>query len=207
MYSCANCKIHGCKDQDYEKMPENCPSRDREFQEENKVLYLQEENYKLAHSSALVESEGYCELTRVEEIMEFAKKNNFKKIGLAFCIGLRKEAEIFGKILENRGFEVCSIICKNGAVPKEFIGISDCEKVRPGTKEVICNPIGQARLLNEMKTELNVILGLCVGHDSLFIKYSGAPATVLAVKDRVTGHNPLAPLYTADTYYKKKLYK
>lgn len=207
MYSCANCKVHGCKDQDYKKMPENCPSRDREFQEENKVLYLQEENYKLAHSSALVESEGYCELTRVEEIMEFAKKNNFKKIGLAFCIGLRKEAEIFGKILENRGFEVCSIICKNGAVPKEFIGISDCEKVRPGTKEVICNPIGQARLLNEMKTELNVILGLCVGHDSLFIKYSGAPATVLAVKDRVTGHNPLAPLYTADTYYKKKLYK
>ncbi|WP_418966119.1 DUF1847 domain-containing protein [Cetobacterium sp.] len=207
MYSCANCKVHGCKDQDYKKMPENCPSRDKEFQEENKVLYLQEENYKLAHSSALVESEGYCELTRVEEIMEFAKKNNFKKIGLAFCIGLRKEAEIFGKILENRGFEVCSIICKNGAVPKEFIGISDCEKVRPGTKEVICNPIGQARLLNEMKTELNVILGLCVGHDSLFIKYSGAPATVLAVKDRVTGHNPLAPLYTADTYYKKKLYK
>lgn len=207
MYSCANCKVHGCKDQDYKKMPENCPSRDREFQEENKVLYLQEENYKLAHSSALVESEGYCELTRVEEIMEFAKKNNFKKIGLAFCIGLRKEAEIFGKILENRGFEVCSIICKNGAVPKEFIGISDCEKVRPGTKEVICNPIGQARLLNEMKTELNVILGLCVGHDSLFIKYSGAPATVLAVKDRVTGHNPLAPLYAADTYYKKKLYK
>ncbi len=207
MYSCANCKVHGCKDQDYKKMPENCPSRDKEFQEENKVLYLQEENYKLAHSSALVESEGYCELTRVEEIMEFAKKNNFKKIGLAFCIGLRKEASIFGKILENRGFEVCSIICKNGAVPKEFIGISDCEKVRPGTKEVICNPIGQARLLNEMKTELNVILGLCVGHDSLFIKYSGAPATVLAVKDRVTGHNPLAPLYTADTYYKKKLYK
>lgn len=207
MYSCANCKVHGCKDQDYKKMPENCPSRDKEFQEENKVLYLQEENYKLAHSSALVESEGYCELTRVEEIMEFAKKNNFKKIGLAFCIGLRKEAEIFGKILENRGFEVCSIICKNGAVPKEFIGISDCEKVRPGTKEVICNPIGQARLLNEMKTELNVILGLCIGHDSLFIKYSGAPATVLAVKDRVTGHNPLAPLYTADTYYKKKLYK
>lgn len=207
MYSCANCKVHGCKDQDYKKMPKNCPSRDKEFQEENKVLYLQEENYKLAHSSALVESEGYCELTRVEEIMEFAKKNNFKKIGLAFCIGLRKEAEIFGKILENRGFEVCSIICKNGAVPKKFIGISDCEKVRPGTKEVICNPIGQARLLNEMKTELNVILGLCVGHDSLFIKYSGAPATVLAVKDRVTGHNPLAPLYTADTYYKKKLYK
>ncbi len=150
MYSCANCKVHGCREQNYEKMPKNCPSRDREFQEENKLLYLDEENYKLAHNSALVESEGYCRLTRVEEIMEFAKKNNFTKIGLAFCVGLRNEAEIFTKILKNRDFEVCSIICKNGSVPKEFIGISDCEKVRPGTNEVICNPIGQARLLNKI---------------------------------------------------------
>ncbi|MGL5569683.1 DUF1847 domain-containing protein [Cetobacterium sp.] len=207
MYSCANCKVHGCREQNYEKMPKNCPSRDREFQEENKLLYLDEENYKLAHNSALVESEGYCRLTRVEEIMEFAKKNNFTKIGLAFCVGLRNEAEIFTKILENRDFEVCSIICKNGSVSKEFIGISDCEKVRPGTNEVICNPIGQARLLNKMGTQLNVMLGLCVGHDSLFMKYSEALATVLAVKDRVTGHNPLAPLYISDTYYHKKLFK
>lgn len=207
MYSCANCKVHGCREQNYEKMPNNCPSRDIKFQEENKLIYLEEENYKLAHNSALVESEGYCRLTRVEEIIEFAKKNNFIKIGLAFCVGLRNEAEIFTKILKNREFEVCSIICKNGSIPKEFIGISECEKVRPGTKESICNPIGQARLLNKMGTQLNVMLGLCVGHDSLFMKYSEAPATVLAVKDRVTGHNPLAPLYISETYYHKKLYK
>ena len=67
----------------------------------------------------------------------------------------------------------------------------------------MCNPIGQAKLLNSAQTQLNILLGLCVGHDSLFIKYSEAPVTVLAVKDRVTGHNPLAPLYLHQSYYKK----
>ena len=70
----------------------------------------------------------------------------------------------------------------------------------------MCNPIGQAIFLNEAKTELNIILGLCVGHDSLFIKYSKAPVTVFAVKDRVLGHNPLAVIYQAEAYYKNKLF-
>ena len=60
--------------------------------------------------------------------------------------------------------------------------------------------------LNKSHTDLNKILGLCVGHDTLFIKYSQAPVTVLAVKDRVLGHNPMAALYLADSYYKNKLH-
>ena len=55
-------------------------------------------------------------------------------------------------------------------------------------------------------TQLNILLGLCVGHDSLFIKYSEAPVTVFAVKDRVLGHNPIAAIYTANSYYNKKLF-
>ena len=72
--------------------------------------------------------------------------------------------------------------------------------------ESICNPIMQAKILNNEKTDLNVAIGLCVGHDSLFIKYSDAPVTVLVAKDRVTCHNPAAPLYTSNSYYKKKLF-
>ena len=71
----------------------------------------------------------------------------------------------------------------------------------------MCNPIGQAKFLSAAKTELNILLGLCVGHDSLFIKHSDAPVTVFAVKDRVLGHNPLAAIYLAEGYYKKKLFK
>jgi uncharacterized metal-binding protein len=100
-----------------------------------------------------------------------------------------------------------SVICKNGSIPKEYLKIKDSEKVRPGTYEPMCNPIGQATLLNNAHTDLNIILGLCVGHDTLFIKYSKAPVTVFAVKDRVLAHNPIAALYLADGYYKNKLYK
>jgi len=66
----------------------------------------------------------------------------------------------------------------------------------------MCNPIAQAFVLNDEKTEFNIVMGLCVGHDSLFLKYSDAPCTVLAVKDRLLGHNPLAAIYTVDSYYR-----
>ena len=48
------------------------------------------------------------------------------------------------------------------------------------------NPIYQAEKLNEHDTDFNVVIGLCVGHDSLFINHSKAPCTVLSVKDRKT---------------------
>jgi len=67
----------------------------------------------------------------------------------------------------------------------------------------MCNPIFQAKLLNQSETELNILLGLCVGHDALFFKHAETPTTVLAVKDRVTGHNPLAAIYLSDSYYRK----
>ena len=76
--------------------------------------------------------------------------------------------------------------------------------LRPGTREVMCNPIAQAKLLNKAETELNICLGLCVGHDSMFYKYSDALVTTLVAKDRVTGHSPAAAIYCADSYFKTR---
>ena len=39
--------------------------------------------------------------------------------------------------------------------------------------------------------ELTIIVGLCVGHDALFIRLSRAPITVLAAKDHVYDNAPL----------------
>jgi uncharacterized metal-binding protein len=139
--------------------------------------------------------------------MDFANKCGFNKLGLAFCLGLWREANTLCKILAHNGFEVCSVACKNGSVPKEFLSIKDEDKVRPGSYEAMCNPIGQAFFLNKAKTQLNLILGLCVGHDSLFIKHSDAPVTVFAAKDRVLAHNPLGAIYLSEGYYKTKFYK
>jgi uncharacterized metal-binding protein len=138
---------------------------------------------------------------RMLEICEFAEKMGYKKLGLVFCGGLAREGEIVSRILGKHGFEVVSVMCKAGGTPKERIGIQQREKIYIGDFEPMCNPIFQAYVVNDAKTDFNVLLGLCVGHDSLFFKYTEAPTTVLAVKDRVTGHNPLAAIYLSGSYY------
>jgi uncharacterized metal-binding protein len=153
-----------------------------------------------------VEAAGYGRLTRLEEIMDFARRSGFSRLGLAHCIGLQREAAVVRRVFKANGFVVEAAACKAGAIPKEAIGLSDRDKLSPGEFESMCNPIGQARLLAESGTEFNVLMGLCVGHDSLFFKHSEAPVTVLAVKDRVLGHNPLAAVYLADSYYHDRLF-
>jgi uncharacterized metal-binding protein len=136
------------------------------------------------------------------ETIEFAHRMNYKRLGLVFCIGLVKEARVVEKLLSSEGFEVVSALCKLGREPKETLGVLNDQKIRIGCFESMCNPIAQAFVLNSENTEFNIVMGLCVGHDSLFLKYSQAPCTVLAAKDRLLGHNPLAAIYTIDSYYR-----
>lgn len=140
---------------------------------------------------------------RIQEIIEFSHKMGYKRLGLAFCAGLHQEAAVVSKIFETHGLEVVSVICKVGGVDKKTIGIKPSEQVKIGEYEPMCNPIAQAEVLNAAGTDFNILLGLCVGHDSLFIKYSKPMVSVLAVKDRVLGHNPLAAIYTHDSYYQR----
>ena len=42
------------------------------------------------------------------------------------------------------GFDVVSVICKNGAQPKSSIGLTDTDTLSGCANEVMCNPIGQA---------------------------------------------------------------
>ena len=141
--------------------------------------------------------------TRVEDTIAFAKLMKYRWIGLATCIGLLDETNRLALILRAQGFEPLSVCCKAGSKDKLELGIKEADKVRPGTFEPACNPIAQARLLNKAKTDMNIIIGLCVGHDMLFSKHSAAPVTTLVVKDRVTGHNPVSVLYGQNFYYKR----
>lgn len=144
------------------------------------------------------------EKTRVIEIIEFAQRMDYQKIGLAFCIGLSHEAALTSEIFKSHGLTVVSACCKAGRTSKQdFLGLTDQDKIFQDTDEAMCNPIFQAEILAAAGAQLNVALGLCVGHDSLFFQHAKAPTTVLAVKDRVTGHNPLAAIYTSGTYYAK----
>jgi uncharacterized metal-binding protein len=170
--------------------------------------------YEFARQASIQEAECYANRhqrpyvmqptkSRIAEICEFAKKMGFTRLGIAFCIGLAREAKIVESILKDNGFQVVSVLCKAGRSTKDIIGIEDEDQIFQGAPESMCNPIFQAKLLNHEKSQFNILLGLCVGHDSLFFKYAEAPTTVLAVKDRVTGHNPLAAVYLSETYYRK----
>ena len=140
---------------------------------------------------------------RIQEIIEFSRRMGYQRLGMAFCGGLHQEAGTVTKILQDHGFEVVSAMCKVGGVDKEAIGIQACDKIKIGQFEAMCNPIAQAEVLNAAATEFNILMGLCVGHDSLFLKYSQAMTTVFAVKDRVLGHNPMAAIYNYNSYYQR----
>jgi uncharacterized metal-binding protein len=197
--------------------PKFCPTLNRaDAVREATVQYDKEEVREFARQASIQEAECYADRDkkpyarfplkpRVQEICEFANKMGFKKLGIAFCVGLTSEAGVLTKILVNQGFEVVSVMCKVGRVPKERIGVKDREKINIGEFEPMCNSVAQAEVLNQEKTELNILLGLCVGHDCLFFKYADAYTTVLVAKDRVLGHNPVAALYTSGSYYSRMM--
>lgn len=205
MSRCAECGVYACRSGKIDSAPEHCPMHSEgAVYEEAKQEYLKPDIQEISLKSALTESAGYGNWTRLEEIIHFSRLAGFTKLGLAFCVGLRQEAAKVDKILKSMGFEVESVMCKTGSVPKETLGVKEDEKVRPGQFEPICNPICQAQLLNRAGTQLNILLGLCVGHDTLFLKYSEAPVTIFAVKDRALAHNPLGVIY-AGHYFSRKL--
>ncbi len=203
---CALCHIQACDVEPGAKHPPAfCPIPvETELLEEVKQAYLKDETLlKMAQESARTESAGYCRSTRIEEIMDFARRLGFNKLGIAHCIGLSQEARVAENIFKAGGFEVHSVCCKVGSIPKETISLKEEEKVTPGQYEPLCSPVGQAALLAKAGTQLNVVIGLCVGHDSIFFMHSKAPATVLVAKDRVLGNNPVACLYTSHSYYQR----
>ena len=198
-----------------EEAPSYCPMRRLpEVMQEVGSEYERGEVREFARLASVQEAECY-ELTadgirtrfpRLEETIQFAGKCNYRKIGFAFCVGLKQEARMVTDIFAAKGFEIVSVNCKVGGVPKETIGLDPEEKIMPPNRmETMCNPIAQAEVLNAEGVDLAIMLGLCVGHDTLCLKYIRPPCTVLAVKDRVLGHNPLAAAYLSKGPYYSRL--
>jgi len=202
--NCAGCKEKACyKGKDCTEIAENAKEA---YKGDAEVL-------KSLRVSARIESRYYMKKTRIEELIVYAKEMGYKKLGVAFCIGLEREAEIICDILSQH-FDVSSVCCKVCGIDKSYFELERLQTQTLGKfdqnaslkdieVEAMCNPIGQAMILNKEKTDLNIILGLCIGHDILFTKYSEAPVTTLAVKDRVLAHNPLGAIYSG--YHLKKI--
>ena len=185
-YNCAFCNVKGCYYNKMEdvKMP-TCPTKhEKDNLKDIEKEYKDPETNMIAKKSAEVVMDNYGKKTRLEETIDFCNAMGYKKIGLAFCFALREEALEFAKIMIKEGFQIESLMCKMGRIDRDVIGIKDFPIP-------LCNPIAQAEFLNKEKTDFNIILGLCVGHDTLFIKHSKAPVSIFAVKDRALKHNPI----------------
>lgn len=183
---CAYCPAEFCEDK-LSKTPEFCPRRSLpdELKRAKELRTTDPTVKQVADVADGIETEGYRIWPRVQELIEFSKRMGFSHFGIAFCTGLREETLTLCKILESHGFRLSSICCA----------------IDGG-----CNPVGQAMVLNRSGTELNIIMGLCIGHDLLFTRFSDAPVTTLVVKDRVTCHNSVGPLvnrYWRDSLFKK----
>ncbi|WP_051294864.1 DUF1847 domain-containing protein [Maridesulfovibrio bastinii] len=198
------------------KAPKNCPSiRYRElaklsleeFKKDPQVLEFAKQASLQETSGYAGRDKGYAHLRpakpRIQEIVEFARRMKYKRVALAFCIGLRKEAAIVHQIFETNDLDVISIACKVSRTSKCELGLTQADQIDTTVEdETMCNPVLQAMIANENEVDMCVLLGLCVGHDSLFIKHAEAPVTVLAVKDRLLGHAPLAAINQYDAYYR-----
>jgi uncharacterized metal-binding protein len=183
-----------------------------EVEKEALDLYNTDEFVKKStRVASIVEAEGYIEWPRLKDTIEYAKRMDYHNLGLAFCVGLYSEAQRVAEILNDYGFKVTSVGCKTGSVPKTKVGVPEefttFSKTGYPIGKTTCNPAAQALLFNKADTDLNIIIGLCVGHDVTFTHLSKAPVTTLIAKDRSSHHNPISCLFThyGKSFFKKDL--
>jgi len=191
-YACAICATQACLRGEIERMPKTCPTRTSSALARDPTPYLAEPAHaEMLAADAAPFDEGGRPRNRVEELVFFAKARGMRRIGVAFCVSMAKEAQRLGKILRTEGLNAELVCCRVGAVDYEEVGLV---KAHPDRFAATCNPVAQARLLNERKVDLVAMMGLCIGHDLILQRESEAPVTTLVVKDRVLDHRPIEAL-------------
>lgn len=156
------------------------------------------ETRAMLESAQDITLEGERTLCRLSELIYFGLEMRYRRIGVAYCVDLIEPARILVGVLR-RFFEVIPVCCKIGGEPVPEPGLSASET---GSPAIACNPLGQAEMLNSMSPDMNVVVGLCVGVDSIFAQASEAPVTTLFVKDKSLANNPIGALYS--DYYLKE---
>lgn len=191
-YACSICATQACLRGELERMPRTCPTRTRPEIAREAAPYLE----RGLHEEMLVADAAPFDETgrlrnRVEELLYFAKARGMRKLGVAFCVSMTKEAQALGRILRGASLEAELVCCRVGAIDYEEVGLA---KAHPERFAATCNPLAQARLLDEKGVDLVAMMGLCIGHDLILQRESRAPVTTLVVKDRALDHQPIAAL-------------
>lgn len=194
-YGCRHCASAGSFSGDVRRMPKTCPTRT------HPALSTDVSGYRTADRAALMRAADEAPFddqrrlrNRVEELAFYARARGMKRIGIAFCVTLLEESQALARELEREGLETELVCCRVGAVDYDEIGLA---KAHPERFAAICNPVAQAKLLNERKVDLVAQVGLCIGHDLVLQEESEAPVTTLVVKDRALDHHTIRALRPA----------
>ena len=183
----------GCWRGDDKGIPSYCQANHYVAEiEETKKVYAEPEVVDIYTAACVVgkKNDGYR--PRIEEALDFARQMKFARVGFAACVAFGRELEVIRRLFEQEGIEVFSAGCQIGRSSATDRGLPHLEAYPDNST---CNPVAQAEILNKAQTQLNFIIGLCMGHDILFTRYSSAPVSTLIVKDRLLGNNPAAAIY------------
>lgn len=149
-------------------------------------IYNNPENQKIISAAAsLVDNGKAGKLSRLQELIEFIKKMDYKKVGLAYCYGMEKDAKAFRDIFKNENIKLRTVSCTVGGVNQNEVNDDSC------IEKVSCNPLGQAEQLNSEGVDFVIIMGICLGHDILLQRNLKADFTTFVVKDRVYSNAPM----------------
>jgi uncharacterized metal-binding protein/predicted Fe-Mo cluster-binding NifX family protein len=168
------------------------------------ILPASPEIIRMLEAAADITFESERELCRMAELIYFVIEMGFRRVGVAFCIDLIEPTRILCGVLR-RFVDVFAACCK---LPNSSANTGNIEEpgFEPiGWRDLPCNPLGQASVLKQFGSEFNVLVGLCMGADSVFVRASAAPVTTLFVKDRMLANNPIGAVYSE--YYLKEISK
>jgi uncharacterized metal-binding protein len=139
-------------------------------------------------AAELVDFDRAGQLSRLDEIIEYATRVKYKRLGVAYCYGMEQHVRILESMLIERGFTVAAVSCSVGGLKQSEVNSESC------IHKVSCNPLGQAQQLNSENVGLTLIVGICMGHDILLNRNLNMDFTTYVVKDRLHNHSPLKGL-------------
>lgn len=199
--TCASCKKECCVKgiTSGSELPKNCPMRNQTYMDTLFEPYTDPEIHRFYVSTKVCSGteDQHRYTPRLRSVINLCKHAGFKRIGLAFCRDFMKEAQLYASIIRKHGIEVVAVCCANGGYQIEAGG--SLRKTN-SSESPMCNPVGQAMVMNFMDTEFNLVMGLCIGSEALFIQQARAMSSVVLVKDPVTCHRPLAALRLEKNY-------
>jgi uncharacterized metal-binding protein len=180
--NCTQCNTKSCR------ATESCNAQKFDEKALMETYHLPDNQKIIQAAAALVDQGRAGTLSRLQEIIEFSKEMNFKRLGLAYCYGMEIDASMIAQILRESGFKTIPVSCTTGGFKQSEVNNNST------IKSVSCNPLAQAAQINSETVDLTITMGLCLGHDIIFTKNIESYTTTLLVKDRVHNHNPIEAL-------------